>query len=81
MSSCFNILVCRLEKIVFGDTKDIIDNLPNEDETVPTKAKNEPADVDEEDGQNEERKAAWVDDDDLNYEYVRNRKSSVTNML
>ncbi|XP_020295664.1 U3 small nucleolar RNA-associated protein 18 homolog [Pseudomyrmex gracilis] len=57
----------RLEKIVFGNTNDIIDNLPD-DETVLSKVKDELADVDEKDVQNEERKAAWVDDDDLNYD-------------
>jgi len=79
-------LICRLEKIVFGDPSDVINNLL--DDQSMTKVINEPIDIknekeresdedqeplvlnNEEDAKLEEKKAVWIDDDDYNYTYV-----------
>ncbi|EFN70812.1 U3 small nucleolar RNA-associated protein 18-like protein [Camponotus floridanus] len=73
----------RLEKIVFGDPSDVINNLL--DDQSMTKVINEPIDIknekeresdedqeplvlnNEEDANREEKKAVWIDDDDYNY--------------
>lgn len=87
-------LICRLEKIVFGDTSDIVNNLLDDksdikikDGTVYEKAIDDNNDnEDSEDNKDneeldhdisilnhsnntksEERKAAWIDEDDYNY--------------
>lgn len=65
--------ICRLEKIVFGDTSDIINNLLVDksdikitDETVDETVDDEDV-IDDNNTKPEEKKAAWIDEDDYNY--------------
>lgn len=70
----------RLERIVFGDTSDIINNLPSDEDTVAASEvdgvrdnstvadDSESDDLDENESTNEQSKAAaWVDEDDEQY--------------
>lgn len=78
-------LICRLEKIVFGDSSDVINNLLDDqsmtkviNESIDKNEKERESDEDqeplvlnnEEDAKLEEKKAVWIDDDDCNYTYV-----------